>query len=51
MFGTRPENMTDLSDAEWLKALRLEYGDDHICLYRPPGASPGALRLNGKPLV
>ena len=27
--------MTDLSDAEWLKALRLEYGDDHICLYRP----------------
>lgn len=30
-----PQDMTDLSDAEWLKALRVHYGEDHICIYRP----------------
>ena len=30
-----PEDMTDLSDAEWVKALREKYGDDRICFYRP----------------
>ena len=30
-----PEDVTDLSDAEWLKALRAHYGEDHICIHAP----------------
>lgn len=30
-----PETMSDLSDAEWLKALREHYGDENLCFYRP----------------
>jgi len=30
-----PVDMTDLSDAEWLKQLRQHYGDENICLYLP----------------
>ena len=30
-----PETMTDLSDAEWLQALRDRYGADNICFFKP----------------
>ncbi|MBV9505242.1 MAG: hypothetical protein JO323_09605 [Acidobacteriia bacterium] len=30
-----PKDLTDLSDAEWLKALKDHYGDENICFYRP----------------
>ena len=30
-----PETMSDLSDAEWLTALRDHYGADHIRFFRP----------------
>ena len=30
-----PETMGDLSDAEWLEALRDHYGGENICFYRP----------------
>jgi len=33
--------MTDLSDAEWLKALQDRYGKDNICFFRPQdGGTP-----------
>lgn len=32
-----PETMSDLSDGEWLKALREHYGAENICFYRPQG--------------
>ena len=30
-----PETISDLSDAEWLEALRKHYGEENICFYRP----------------
>jgi hypothetical protein len=30
-----PETMSDLSDAEWLKALQDRYGEENICFFRP----------------
>ena len=36
-----PEDMTDLSDAEWLQALKERYGEENICIYRPQaGGNP-----------
>jgi len=36
-----PEDMSDLSDAEWLQQLRQHYGEDNICLYHPQaGGTP-----------
>ena len=30
-----PEDMSDLSDCEWLESLRAYYGDENICFFRP----------------
>jgi len=30
-----PETMNDLSDAEWLKALRERYGEENLCFFSP----------------
>ena len=30
-----PVDMTDLSDAEWLNALKRHHGEENICLYLP----------------
>jgi hypothetical protein len=30
-----PETMADLSDAEWLTALRERYGEENLCFYKP----------------
>lgn len=30
-----PQDMTDLSDAEWLQSLRAHYGEENICIYLP----------------
>jgi hypothetical protein len=30
-----PQDMSDLSDRDWLAALREHYGEKNICFYRP----------------
>jgi len=30
-----PVEMTDLSDAEWLAALRRHYGESNLCIAKP----------------
>jgi hypothetical protein len=30
-----PQTMTDLTDAEWLTALRARYGEENICFFKP----------------
>jgi hypothetical protein len=30
-----PETMSDLSDAEWVTALKDRYGEKNICFFRP----------------
>jgi len=36
-----PQDMTDLSDAEWLEALKNRYGEENLCFYRPQaGGNP-----------
>jgi hypothetical protein len=44
-----PETISDLSDAEWLEALREHYGDENICFTGPATAAvPGAPQRSGK---
>jgi hypothetical protein len=36
-----PQDMSDLSDREWLAALRERYGEENICFYHPKaGGAP-----------
>jgi hypothetical protein len=36
-----PQDVSDLSDAEWLQALKIRYGEENICFYRPQsGGNP-----------
>jgi hypothetical protein len=36
-----PQDMSDLSDAEWLEALKQRYGEENICFFKPQsGGNP-----------